>query len=245
MKLIIIEDDEWSQLILKNLLKTYFPDIQIVGVAKNIKEAITLINDVVPDLVLADIQLGNETIFKLLQELENTFDLNFIITTSHKNFALEAISHEVIDYVLKPITVENLTIAINKVKRKIKSTSQQSGTIYSEKSENRMLGIASMDRIEVVNVDAIVYIQADGRYTHFHLLDGSKKTASKNLGEYEKLLPLEDFVRVHHSYIVNMTYVKSIQKTDGYFLELFKSEEAIPIAKRKQETVVKYLKLKS
>jgi two-component system LytT family response regulator len=108
-----------------------------------------------------------------------------------------------------------------------------------------MLGIASIDKIEVVNIDAIVYIQADGRYTHFHLLDGSKKTASKNLGEYEKILPIEDFVRVHHSYIVNMSYVKSIQKTDGYFVQLFKSDTLIPIAKRKQDTINKFLRLKN
>lgn len=242
MKLVIIEDDEWSQLTLKKLIKTYFPEIHVSGVATNIKDGIQIINEANPDFILADIQLGETTIFDLFEQLEHTLDYNFIITTSHENFALKAISHQVIDYVLKPITVEKLTLAINKVKRKLKSTNKISE--FDDKAEGRMLGIASMDKIEVVNIDAILYIQADGRYTHFHLLDGSKKTASKNLGEYEKILPAEDFVRVHHSYIVNMTYVKNIQKTDGYFVELFKCDNTIPIAKRKQEVVVKYLKLK-
>jgi two-component system LytT family response regulator len=245
LRLVIIEDDQWSQLIIENLLKTYFLDIEIVGIAPNVEEGINLIDSTTPDLILADIQLGNETIFDLIKNLKNNSNYNFIITTSHENFALEAISHEVIDYVLKPITIENLTLAINKFKRRLSAAKEQKQSNFFDKTENRMLGIASIDKIEVVNIDAIVYIQADGRYTHFHLLDGSKKTASKNLGEYEKILPIEDFVRVHHSYIVNMSYVKSIQKTDGYFVQLFKSDTLIPIAKRKQDTINKFLRLKN
>jgi len=245
LKLVIIEDDECSQIILENLLKTYFMDIVLVGKARNVAEGIKLIHSTAPDLILADVPLGGETIFDLIKNLKNKEEYNFMITTAHENFALEAISHGVIDYILKPITLENLTLAINKFKRRLIAAQEREQLNAFDTSGNRLLGIAAVDKIEVLDIDAIVYIQADGRYTHFHLIDGTKKTASKNLGEYEKILPIQNFVRVHHSYMVNMNYVKSIQKTDGYFVQLFKSDKVIPIAKRKQEALIKFLKLKT
>jgi len=245
LKLVIIEDDECSQIILENLLKTYFMDIALVGKARNVAEGIKLIHSTAPDLILADVPLGGETIFDLIKNLKNKEEYNFMITTAHENFALEAISHGVIDYILKPITLENLTLAINKFKRRLIAAQEREQLNAFDTSGNRLLGIAAVDKIEVLDIDAIVYIQADGRYTHFHLIDGTKKTASKNLGEYEKILPIQNFVRVHHSYMVNMNYVKSIQKTDGYFVQLFKSDKVIPIAKRKQEALIKFLKLKT
>jgi len=245
LKLVIIEDDECSQIILENLLKTYFMDIALVGKARNVAEGIKLIHSTAPDLILADVPLGGETIFDLIKNLKNKEEYNFMITTAHENFALEAISHGVIDYILKPITLENLTLAINKFKRRLIAAQEREQLNAFDTSGNRLLGIAAVDKIEVLDIDAIVYIQADGRYTHFHVIDGTKKTASKNLGEYEKILPIQNFVRVHHSYMVNMNYVKSIQKTDGYFVQLFKSDKVIPIAKRKQEALIKFLKLKT
>lgn len=244
MKLFIIEDDEWSKKALEKMIDSYFPEVEIVGAVASVQDAINLLLEQRPDFILADIQLGDNTVFELMDDLDNVWNYNFVITTSHENFGLEAISNEVIDYIVKPVTVEKLTKAINKVKRKLQK-SKEGGAGSSSKPDNgRILGLASIDKIEVINMDAIVYIQADGRYTHFFLLDGSRKTASKNLGEYEKLLPAEDFLRVHHSYMVNMNYVKSIRKTDGYFVELFKSETFIPVSKRKQETVMEFLRLK-
>jgi DNA-binding LytR/AlgR family response regulator len=244
IKLFIIEDDEWAKMTIEKLILSYFPDVDLVGAAENVKDSIALINDTKPDFILADIQLGEENVFEIMKNLKDVWNYNFVLTTSHENYGLEAIANEVVDYIVKPITVETLTIAINKVKRKLRESKTVNSISPYGKSDNRILGLSSMDKIEVINVDAIVYVQADGRYTHFTLLDGSRKTASKNLGEYEKVLPKDDFLRVHHSYIVNMNYVKSVMKTDGYYVELFKCEKLIPVAKRKQETIVKFLKLK-
>ena len=245
IKVVIIEDDQWSRMTIEKLIKTYFPDLMVVGFAENIEDGLNVIEEGKPDFILADIQLDLKNIFELMERLEDAWSYNFVITTSHDNYALEAISNEVTAYIVKPVTVENLTIAVNKVKRKLSLTKNGNEVSRFSNSDNRILGVSSLDKIEVINVDAIVYVKADGRYTHFFLLDGSKKTASKNLGEYEKLLPSDDFLRVHHSFIVNMNYVRSIMKTDGYFVELFKSETLIPVAKRKQEGIVKFLKIKS
>jgi two-component system LytT family response regulator len=99
LKLVIIEDDECSQIILENLLKTYFMDIALVGKARNVAEGIKLIHSTAPDLILADVPLGGETIFDLIKNLKNKEEHHFIITTAHENFALEAISHGVVDYI--------------------------------------------------------------------------------------------------------------------------------------------------
>lgn len=245
MKLFVIEDDEWSRRTLLKFVKSYFPDIELLGYAENIEDSRKMLSELNPDFILADIKLGDGNIFDFMNDLQDIWRYNFVLMTSHKEYALQAISKEVVDYIIKPVTLENLTLAINKVRRKLNDDEKNKLSGSFTKSENRILGIASINTIEVINMDSIVYIQADGRYTHFHLLNGSKKTASKNLGEYEKLLPNQDFLRVHNSYIVNMNYVKSVTKTDGYLLELFKSENLIPIAKRKQDAVVKFLQLRS
>jgi len=245
MQIFIIEDDEWAIKALEKMINSYFTEITIIGTASNVLDSIQFITNKKPDLVLADIELENENVFEVIRKLGSGHDYNFVLTTSHEHFALEAISNEVIDYIIKPVTLEKLTTAINKVKRKLKkSNSDTNVNSNKEKNTGRMLGVASINKIEVINMDSIVYVQADGRYTHFVLLDGSKKTASKNLGEYEQLLPSEDFLRVHHSYMVNMNYVKSIIKLDGYSVELFKSKVFIPVSKRKQEAVSNFLKLK-
>tara|TARA_R110002167_G_scaffold360062_2_gene577433 strand:+ start:7285 stop:8022 length:738 start_codon:yes stop_codon:yes gene_type:complete len=244
MKLFIIEDDQWSKKTIEVLIKSFFPDVKIVGTAENVEHSIKLINKTKPDFILADVQLGEENVFEIMKGLNDAWNYNFVLTTSYENYALEAISNEVVDYIVKPVTIENLTLAINKVRRKLNNSNNWNPDSTFGKGDSRILGLSSMDKIEVINLDAIVYVQADGRYTHFFLLDGSRKTASKNLGEYEKILPKEDFLRVHHSFIVNMNYVKSVLKTDGYFVKLFKTESLIPVAKRKQDIIVKFLKLK-
>ena len=96
----------------------------------------------------------------------------------------------------------------------------------------------------MIKIDSIVYIKANGRYSDFYLMDGSRKTASRNLGEYEKLLPNENFVRTHQSYLVNMNYVEHISKSDGYVVKLINNDKLIPISKRKQDVIAKFLKLK-
>ena len=242
MKVFIIEDDEWSKLILDKLITSYFPDLEVIGAASTISDAITLINDCEPDFILADIKLGNEDIFELINHFGEAWKYNYILTTSHENYALEAISSEVLDYIIKPITVEKLITAINKVKIRIKASLES-----KEENGNRnhqLIGISSVDKIEVIKIDSIAYIKANGRYSDFYLMDGSRKTASRNLGEYEKLLPNENFVRTHQSYLVNMNYVEHISKSDGYVVKLINNDKLIPISKRKQDVIAKFLKLK-
>jgi two-component system LytT family response regulator len=246
MNVFIVEDDQWSAVTLQKLIADYFPGCKVLGTASNAEDALEALSKIRPDVLIADIEIDDKNIFEVLEQLEKKADMHIVLTTSHENYALEAFSYDVLDYIVKPVTLEKLVRTHNKVSKYHASLqSEDVKKLGKENSdENRMIGIASVDKIEVISVDSILYVQADGRYSHFHLLDGTQRVASKNIGEYEKILPKEDFLRVHHSYIVNMNYVKSVSKADGSFIELFRGKKTIPLSKRKQELLNKFLKIK-
>ncbi|MFT6065450.1 MAG: two-component system LytT family response regulator [Paraglaciecola sp.] len=106
-----------------------------------------------------------------------------------------------------------------------------------------LIALPNIHSIEFVDTQDILYLEADGNYTIFHLVDNITKVVSKNIGGYEKVLPINFFFRIHHKYIINFNKVSLISKTDGYYCEL-NNGEALPVAKRRQEELRKFLKLK-
>ena len=106
-----------------------------------------------------------------------------------------------------------------------------------------LIAVPSAKKIDFIKVEDIIYLKSEGRYTMFQLKDNKQLVATKNLGEYENLLDASIFFRVHHSYVVNLTQVTSINKTDGNYCEMV-NKETVPIAKRRQEQLNKFLKIR-
>lgn len=150
---------------------------------------------------------------------------------------------------MKPIVPAELVQAVNKAlknieNKKVLKTAKalNGGTLTT--TEN-IIAISSIEKIDLIQVNDIVYCQADGKYTNFFLKNGSEYTSSRNIGEYEHLLLQHHFFfRVHHKYIVNIKAISSINKKGGFYCEL-KNGKTIPIAKRRQEAFNKYLRLKA
>ena len=247
---LIVEDDTLSLNVLKSKLRMHFKDINISGVARNISEAIQLYKQQKPQILFLDINLGSENSFSLLDRIVgNKFESQVIFITSSREFSIKAINYDITTgYILKPISTKDLVKAVNKaltnieISLKLVNYEQEQRTGKNGRYP-KFIAIPSIDKIEIIKVDDILFCEADGRYTKFHLINGEVKITSRNLGEYERLLNKTQFFRIHHSYIVNILMINHINKLEGNYCHLM-NHKTLPIAKRRQDELNRFLNLK-
>ena len=243
MKAIIVEDELGSVKLLENLLKEFCPQVDLIGSASTVAEAFQMIKKETPDFIFLDIEMQKETGFDLLQKFDQ-INFEIIFTTAYEQYALKAIKFCALDYLLKPIDVDELKAAVDKViqrtdkqliNRKFEMLIQN---MRSKNSDQFQLALPSMEGINFVKVSEILYLKSDRQYTFFYLKSGEKIMTSKNLGEYEKLLSEHNFIRAHHSSIINLNEVKKYLHSDGGYV-LMSNDEQIDISKRKKDDFLK------
>lgn len=242
----LIVDDEIENINLINIyLKKYCKRIKETFVAQTVDDAVSKYLEHYPDILILDIELNEEAnSFHILQKIPYT-NAEIIFITSHKHYAIEAINSVIPSaYLVKPINPSDFILAIEKAVKNIetKRIFEESDSEINDKYLE-FIAIPSTNKIDIIHPGDIVYIEADGRYTIFHLTNGNHKIASRNLGEYEKQLDPKQFFRIHHSYIVNLNMVVNINKSAGNYCELL-NNKALPIAKRRQERLHRFLKIK-
>ncbi len=242
IKAVIVEDEKHSRETLNSLLTEFCEDIEVAGMASSVDEATALIRTSKPDVVFLDIELQPGTGFDVLSALE---DLHFeiIFTTAFEQYAIKAIKFSSLDYLLKPISIEDLQEAVSKIKKNEDKNPyrQQLDILLSELSdqtkEDRKISLATSEGIEFVNVNSILYCEANGSYTNFYFKDGSKLMVSKHLKEYENLLPDQWFMRVHNSYLINLSEVKRFVKSEGGYI-LMNNDSNVSISPSKRDEFI-------
>lgn len=235
MKAIIVDDERSNLENVSALLKKYCPRVNVVAVAMEIFEAEQLINQHQPDLLLLDIQLGEHTGFDLLSMLPvKEFEVVFI--TAFDRYGIEAVKFAALDYLLKPVVISDLVLAVNKAaeKMQMRERSQQLqfllNHIRSGESAPSKIALPMLHEIRYISVDDIVRCKADNSYTFFYLSSGECILISRSIKEYNDLLKPLGFLRAHQSHLVNKRYVKSWLKEDGGCL-LLTSGEKIPVSR--------------
>ena len=244
-KILIVEDNEIDVHHLKTLLQTYSLDTEIVGIASNASEAYNLILETTPDIVFLDMELNNSKGFEVLEMLDGEGDFQIIAQTSHKEYALDCYGHNVIDFLLKPYTLESLLTALNKAKAQLSLLSGYN-TISSKELNTefaKFLALTSLEEALVVKPVDIRYLKAEGRYTSVVLNSGKIILITRMLGEFEKLIDPAIFFRVHNSYIINLNSVLSFDRPKTTFC-LLNSGEKIPVSQRKVAKLSKILHIK-
>ncbi|ELR71317.1 response regulator [Fulvivirga imtechensis AK7] len=239
LRVVIVEDEKHSRETLKNLLMEFCENIDIVGFGGTVSEAVETIRKSFPDLVFMDIELQTGTGFDVLKELEN---LNFevIFTTAFEHYAIKAIKFSSIDYLLKPIDIEELQNAVEKARERkdIKERTQQLQLLMKNigniPSDKKKICLATSGGLEFINLQDIIFCEADGSYTNFYIAPDKRLTVSKNLKEYEYLLVDHNFMRVHNSYLINLFEVKRFVKSDGGYI-LMNNEKQVSISQNKRE----------
>lgn len=241
---LIVDDEQENINLLSIYLKKHFPNVTICATATNVEEGIERYYEHYPDILFLDIQLGDEESFSIIESLSDLTS-EIIIVSSHEEYALKAISYDVCSYVLKPIVIKELIDSVNKA---IKNINQKQGSgSFSLDMDSRgrlkLIALPSLTKIELVSMDEVIYAEADGRYTLFHLITGKTIISTRNLGEFEEKLDSVMFFRIHHGYIVNLSMVRNINISAGNYCEMM-NDKMLPIAKRRKEKLQKFLKLK-
>jgi two-component system LytT family response regulator len=219
-KTVIIEDEESSLYVLQDMISQLAPNLNVQGTASHLESAVQLIKDNTPDLVFLDVRIGDGTGFDLLEKLsDRNFELIFV--TAYDTYALEAFRFAAIDYLLKPIGMNEFEEAVKRAEKRIteKKGYDTIGTLLhnlAQKSEqHKKINIATLNGYEFVELRDIVWCKSDGAYTIFYLADKSKIASARNLGYYEPLLSNNNFCRIHNSVIINMQLIKSYVKGKG------------------------------
>lgn len=244
-KVVIIEDEHKSREVLKNLLENYCPEVIITGTAECVEKGVELINTVHPDIVFLDIEMQTGTGFDLLQKVDK-LDFNVVFTTAYEQYALKAIKFSALDYLLKPIDINELKHAISKVvsKRQIEKEDSRLIELLNNLKPNKThkISISTSEDILFIEVSNIIRCEAQGAYTTFYLKDKTKIVASKNLKEYENLLGEYNFFRLHNSHLINLLEVKKFIKSDGGLVEM-KDGSRVSISQHRKEEFLERMHL--
>lgn len=217
MKSIIIDDEKHCIKTLTNLLETNFPEVKIIASCFDSTKAYDLIVKHKPDFIFLDIEMPFLNGFDLLSQFE---PLNFdvIFTTAYDTYAIKAIKFSALDYLLKPIDKNELTVAIEKIKSKMGFISKAQIDIaktLNSKLQPETIALPTMDGLTFTSVNDIVHCTADGSYTRIFMNDKSEILLSKTLGDVDELLSDYNFFRIHHSSLINLKEVKKYIRGEG------------------------------
>ncbi|WP_431111109.1 LytR/AlgR family response regulator transcription factor [Winogradskyella poriferorum] len=236
MQAIIVEDKTYIRKGLLNLLELIDTDVKVVGECESVKEAVIVAKACKPELVFLDINLTDGNAFDFL---EQTKHLNFkvIFITAYEEFALKALKMGAIDYLLKPVDVEELKIALDKVKQLSVTEQKEQINVAKQVWNNQedKLILSLQDSFQVVDLNELMYCESDKGYTTFYCNDGKKHLVSKTLKEFEERLTKANFTRPHQSFMVNLKFIDKYVKSGVIHL---KNGKKIPVSSRKKEQFV-------
>jgi two-component system, LytTR family, response regulator len=217
IRTIVVDDENPSREVISNYLRDYCEDIQVITTASSVKSAFKAIKKHNPDLVFLDIELGDGKGFDLLTMFEK-INFKIIFVTAYSEYAIRAFRVSAIDYLLKPVKIDELKEAVEKAKtfRNDNADTERIAFLIKNLSDNpsiqHTITIPHLKGFEVLKINEIIMCKADGYCTNFHLTNSRKVVSSKNLKYYEGLLTEHKFLRVHHSFLVNLDYVCSYNK---------------------------------
>ncbi|RZK02543.1 MAG: response regulator transcription factor, partial [Flavobacterium sp.] len=220
MKAIIVDDEKSNIENLTLLLQKYCPQINLIGAALEVDSAVELINLHMPDVLFLDIQLGNRSGFDLLRLLPSKA-LEVIFITAFDKYGIEAIKFAALDYLLKPVSIPELIVAVKKAEEKVlaRERNQQLAFLLSHIKNDGLkpsrIALPQLHEVRYVEVSDIVRCEADNSYTSFYLITGDEIVVSRSIKEYTDLLKPIGFLRTHQSHMVNILYIKSWIKEDG------------------------------
>ncbi|TDY10023.1 LytR/AlgR family response regulator transcription factor [Meridianimaribacter flavus] len=236
LKSIIVEDEETSRDILKNYLKKYCPNVDVLGEAANVDEALVLIRNNDLDLVFLDVEMPYGNAFDLLDKVGD-IDFETVFVTAYNHYAIEALNAHASYYLMKPISIDELIKAVDYVTEiKTKEDALQDQVLVPKtNSVNGKITIPQQDGFEVLNTADILYCKADDNYTEIYLNTDKKKLVSKTLKYFEDALSDSSFARVHKSYLVNVNEVTKYVKGKGGSVILSNGKQIMVSASKKSE----------
>lgn len=237
---IIVDDEPNARETFQGITERYFSDrLHIAASVGSVKEAVTAIHECNPDIVFLDIEMPHENGFRLFDYF-STYPFEVVFTTAWQQYAIQAIKQSALDYLLKPINYIDLLAALTRFEKRRGSHTENlrieslMANLRQGNAINRKIALPSADGYRLVNISEVVYCEADVNYTRVQLSSGASILVSKTLKAIAGMLDGEYFFRIHKTYLVNINYVKSYSRTDGFFITLDTGHQ-LPVAQRKND----------
>jgi two-component system LytT family response regulator len=244
MKAVIVDDEAPVRNTIATLLRENFPEITVCDMAVSIAEGYEAVMKHQPDLLFLDVELPDGLGFDLLKKL-SPVRFRTIFITGHQEYALDAIKVSALDYILKPIDLEELAAAIIKAREIFSHEEEQlklialSENLAGKKVLKRII-LRTSEALQLISVSDIIRAEADSNYTHFHLSGGKHIIVSRTIKEYEAMLSGSGIIRVHQSHLVNLNHIDKFFRHDGGYLQL-KDGSTIPVSPVLKQKVLQAL----
>jgi len=236
MRAVIIDDERRARNYLRGILKDQFKKIDIVGEADGVETGLQLIEDKLPELVFLDVQMQDGTGFDLLAKI-NRSKVHIIFISAYDRFAITAIKYSAVDFLLKPVEISDLSMALDKVQKTKLTDEVQSklDLLLSNLNKIEKIALPSLNGIEFVKIETIIRCESDNNYTNFYLTNNEKIIVSKTLKEFEDILESKGFFRTHKSHIINLAFLKKYVKGEGGIAVMEDGSEITVSRRRKEE----------
>jgi two-component system LytT family response regulator len=242
---ILVDDEKASRETLANYLGRYCPDVELLAQTQSVREGIAAIEKYHPDIVFLDVEMPYANGFDLLDEVKE-IDFATVFVTAFSNYAIKALNMSASYYILKPVDIDELIKAVDKIREEKKTNDH---TFFSkvlaenlntaDRLEHKIV-LPQLNGFEVIRVKDVIRIQANDNFSDFHLVDGSKKVICRTLKHYEELLADFNFLRVHKSHVVNLHYVSRYVKGKGGQLVMSNGSEVEVSQSKKKELLGKF-----
>lgn len=243
MQAVVIDDDKGCRKTIEDILQENCPDIQITGQAASVEEGKQTIIKNKPDLLFLDIELTDGNAFDLLAEIKD-IGFHVIFITAFDQYAIQAIRHSAIDYILKPIDPDLFLKAVNKA-RQINTNNdllaRQVKLLIDNRNNFNKIALPTIDGLRFINIDDIIYCKSEANYTWVYLKNNENFLVTKTLKEYDETLSKNNFVRIHQSYLININYVERYVKGKGGSVIMSDGTEIL-VSRRKKEYFLRIMK---
>ena len=236
VKAVIVDDEPKAIQGLSWELTNFSDDIEIINTFTNPEDALIFLEKHSPDCLFLDIQMPTMDGFQFLSKLKKRA-FAVVITTAYDEYAIKALKHEALDYLLKPVDSDDLKDTIQKIKKfnsKIVNSEKLEQVLlkFNKSIQKKKITINTDGKLIFIDSESIIYVESEGNYSTLFLEDSSKMVLTKKLKEVNQLLPENQFFRIHNSYIVNLNKIKEFYKSEGYVV--MSSNHKIPVARQRK-----------
>lgn len=239
IRTLVIDDEKNVRLRITDMIRENFPQISVVGEAEGVKSGLEAIKKLDPELLLLDIQMEDGNAFDLLGNLDS-INFKIIFITAYQEYAIKAIKFSALDYLLKPVSVDDLRTALRKAEEQILAELKlQLSNLQNnlQTSRSKTLALRTSEKIYLLEINNIIRCEADRNYTYFFVQEQKKHIVSQPMKEFEDLLKEFGFIRIHRSHLINIAYIESFDKSDGGYI-ILKDKTEIPVSRRKKNEIL-------
>jgi two-component system LytT family response regulator len=250
IKAVLIDDDKNLRDGMKSMLNKTAPHISIIGEADSVASGVSLLEKEQPQVVFLDIQLTDGTGFDILEKLterQKSINYNVVFITAHEQYAIKAFRFSALDFLLKPVDPEELEMVVEKIEHAVEQKTDFSHidllleNIRKNVDNFKRIALSTSDGIHLFDISDIIRCESMDNYTRFFIRNSKPILISKTLKEYEELLKVHNFERIHQSHLINLKYLKSYIKKDGGYV-VMSDDSHLPISQRKKERLQNILK---